>query len=135
MESLSGWLPKFLITQIAPSFSVFSYNTPFILPSPYSVLLLISISFRYSVISFYINIDTLFFFIFSFIFILFPPFFVYKFIVIIILSSCSGMFRNVPCSGLYRRPYIYSLRSCCHSSCCHSCFMEPLLLLIVYVLF
>ena len=30
---LSGRLPKFLLTQIAPSFSVVSYNTPFILAS------------------------------------------------------------------------------------------------------
>ena len=67
---------------LAPSFSVVSYNTPFILPSHLlRTRLLIWISFGYNVTSFYINIHTLiFFFSFSlyFYFILFYFFFVFR---------------------------------------------------------
>ena len=69
----------------------------------YSVLLLIWISFGYNVISFYINIHTLFFsfflyLLFYFIFFFFFCLLIFYFLFFLV-SGCSRMFWNVPCSG------------------------------------
>ena len=34
------------------------------------------------------------------------------FLIIMIIMPCSGMFRNVPCSWFYRRPFISSCHHC-----------------------
>ena len=98
---LSGRLPKFLITQIAPSFSVVSYNSPFILPSH---LLRTSsyIDFFRIQCDFILYKKTIFFFIFSFIFILFHFFNLNFFFNYYHFFSCSGMFRDVLECSMFR---------------------------------
>ena len=89
---------------LAPPFSVISYNTPLILPSH---LLRTSSYMNFFRIQcdfiLYKKTQTLFFFIFSFILILFHCFYL-NFFFHYHFFSCSGMFRNVPCSWFYRRP-------------------------------
>ena len=97
--------PSLLITQIAPSFSVVSYNTPFILPShvlrtsSYMNFFRIQCDFILCKKKKKKKTQTLFFFIFSFILILFHccylGFFYYYHFFFFCVPGCSGMF-HVP---------------------------------------
>ena len=106
-SSISGAADDKHVLQMAGKYlrlhSVWSVTTPHLSYRPtYSVLLLIWISFGYNVISFYINIHTLFFFFFSFfsfVFILFHYILYLKFLYCI-LNFFFFFFRvpECPCS-------------------------------------